>query len=253
MAMDMAMTMAAAEGRAPATLRVYGWQPPAISLGYHQSEEDVDIERCRHHGIDVVLRPTGGRAILHANELTYAVSVPPGSPFFADDIRSVYERLSLCLVRSLQLLHVDVDFERAKKTPKDFSRGELSTLCYASSVQHEIAIGRRKLVGSAQRRINGAVLQHGSILIGDDHLDIALYLAAKDDSWRQRVRQYMQKNTVSLNEVSAQPLTYDHVARALKHGFAEELGITLMDSSLSDQERQQVESLSQKFSILRTT
>ena len=252
MAIDMAMTLAASQGEAPATLRVYGWQPPTISLGYHQSEHDVDLDRCRKDHIDVVLRPTGGRAILHHNELTYAVSVPPNSPFFAEDIRSVYERLSLCLVRSLQRLDINVDFERAKKTPKDFSRGELSALCYASSVQHEIGIGRRKMVGSAQRRINGAVLQHGSILIGDEHLNISRYLAAKDEQWQQRVRDYMQKNTISLNEICPSPVTYDRLAVALKRGFEQELGITFVDSGLTQQELLHVESLKEKFAILNT-
>ena len=249
MALDMAMTQAAVAGNALPTLRVYGWRPPAISLGYHQSENDVDVARCRKDEIDVVLRPTGGRAILHQNELTYSVSIPPESIHFAPDIQSVYALISRALVAALRLLDVNVEFDRARKTPKDFSKGELSTLCYASSVKYEINIGRKKLVGSAQRRINGGVLQHGSILIGDEHLRIARYLAAKDDQWRERVRDFMKKNTVSLNQVSRSPITYAQAGAALKKGFARELGVEFVDDDFSVAELDHAEKIKQKFSI----
>jgi len=250
MALDMAMTQMVAEKKAPPTLRLYGWFPPAISLGYHQSENDVDVNRCRLDNIDVVLRPTGGRAILHANELTYAVSIPPSSPFFHQDIQSVYEIISRCLVTSLKQLGIDVDFERVKKTPKDFSRGELSTLCYASSVQNEICLGRRKLVGSAQRRIQGSVLQHGSILIGDEHLSITNYLTAPNEAWRDRVRQYMQKNTISLNQVSDSAVAYETLANTLFVGFQKELEVELQRGDISETEWRRAKQLEKKFSIL---
>ncbi len=250
MALDMAMTEAAARGEAPPTLRVYAWNPFALSLGFHQSEKDVDLQACRRDGIDVVLRPTGGRAILHANEITYAVSIPPSSQFFAPDVLSVYDLISRSLVASLKRLDINVDFERARKTPKDFSRGELSSLCYASSVQYEISIGRRKLVGSAQRRINGSVLQHGSILIGDEHLNITKYLSAKNEAWRERVKNYMEKNTTSLNAVAATALSYEPLADALRQGFQDELGIRLVENGPSAAELQHAEKLVSKFAIL---
>lgn len=252
MALDMAMTEAVAAGKVAPTLRLYSWRPWAISLGYHQSDQDVDVQRCRADHIDVVLRPTGGRAILHANELTYAVALPPSSPFFLKDVLTVYEIISRSLVRSLTLLGIDVDFERAKKTPKEFARGDLSTLCYASSVQYEIGINGRKLVGSAQRRINGSALQHGSILIGEEHLQITKYLSAKSESWRQRVKQYMQKNTISLNQVSDQKIDYNTLANALKSGFEQELGITFVEQDTSTAELQQARKIVSKFSILAT-
>lgn len=251
MAFDMAMTEAAARGETLPTLRVYAWKPYSISLGYHQSEKDIELDICRRDGVDVVLRPTGGRAILHANELTYAVSIPPASPFFNKEILAVYDMISRCLVASLRSLNINVDFERARKTPKDFSRGELSSLCYASSVQYEISIGKRKLVGSAQRRINGSVLQHGSILIGDEHLQITKYLTAKNEAWRDRVKKYMEKNTATLSEVSENPLSYDLLANALRFGFQQELGIEFIDGELSAAEQQHAQKIAPKFSILK--
>ncbi|MBN1558882.1 lipoate--protein ligase family protein [candidate division KSB1 bacterium] len=251
MALDMAMTQVVAEGHVLPTLRVYRWRPWAISLGYHQAENEVDVDRCRLDNVDVVLRPTGGRAILHAEELTYAVSIPPG-PAFSGDIQSVYSIISRCLVASLDLLGINVGFERARKTPKDFTRGELSSLCYASSVQYEINIGRRKLVGSAQRRIQGSVLQHGSILIGDAHLALVDYLAAKNGAWRERVKQYMIKNTISLNQVSPQ-VTYEALARALHDGFQRELGIEFVQTQNDDVELERARQLAPRFSILNNS
>lgn len=250
MAADMAMTLAAARGEAPATLRVYNWEQPTISLGYHQSEQDIDLNRCREDGVDVVFRPTGGRAILHHNEVTYAVVLPPSSPFYAPDIQRVYEFISRCLVRALRLLEIDVDFERSKKTPADFAHGELSTLCYASSIQYEISVNGRKLVGSAQRRINHGVLQHGSILVGDEHLNITRYLAGRDERLRQRVREYMEKNTVSLQQVSKKTIDKSQLVRSLRRAFAEELGIIFTDAPLSDSEHREAQTLQSKFAIL---
>lgn len=250
MALDMAMTKAASDGGAPPTLRVYGWRPAAISLGYHQSEKDVDLDLCRDDNIDVVLRPTGGRAILHDNELTYAVAIPPNSRFFAADIHSVYALISRALVTALRRLHIDVEFDRASRTPKDFSKGDMSTLCYASSVKYEINIGRKKLVGSAQRRINGGVLQHGSILIGDEHLEITRYLALNDDRRRNRVRTFMQENTISLNRVSEKPVNYSQIAEAMRTGFEEALAINFVAEDISEAEKREANILKKKFSIL---
>ncbi len=245
------MTEAVARDEALPTLRVYAWQPHAISLGYHQSEQDIDLKTCKKDRVDVVLRPTGGRAILHANELTYAVSIPPSSPFYDKDILAVYDVISRCLVASLKTLEINVDFERARKTPKDFSRGELSSLCYASSVQYEISIGKRKLVGSAQRRINGCVLQHGSILIGEEHLQITKYLAAKNEAWRERVKKYMHNNTASLSEITTKALSYEVMVNALRQGFRDELGIEFVDSEMSAAEVEHARKIESKFSILK--
>jgi len=250
MAADMAITQVLGREPAPPTLRVYQWSRPTISLGYHQSEKDIDLLRCSQDGIDVVYRPTGGRAILHDNEVTYAVILPPSSSFFALDIFGVYEFISRCLVHALQSLNIDADFERAKKTPDGFSRGELSTLCYASSIQYEIAIQGRKLVGSAQRRIHNSVLQHGSILLGDEHLAVAHYLAGHDDQWRHRVHQYLKKQTVSINQLTRTPVTRQQMIAALRQGFAEELRISFTDGQLSNEEMKQSELLRSKFAIL---
>lgn len=252
MALDMAMTLAASRGEAPATLRLYEWQNPTISLGYHQSETDIDLDRCRADGVDVVFRPTGGRAVLHHNEVTYSVTLPPDSPFFRADIMGVYELISRCLVRALRLLNVEVEFERSKKSAPGMAHDELSALCYASSAQYEIVVNGRKLVGSAQRRISNGALQHGSILVGDEHLNITHYLA-RDERGRRRVRDYMQRHTVSLQQVCAQPVVKQQLKALLKQAFAEELQIEFVDGVPSESECAEALKLQNKFAVLENS
>lgn len=252
MALDMAMTLAASRREAPATLRLYEWQNPTISLGYHQSEADIDLDRCRADGVDVVFRPTGGRAVLHQNEVTYAVVLPPDCPFFRADIMGVYELISRCLVRSLRMLDVDVEFERSKKSPVTLAHDELSALCYASSAQYEIVVGGRKLVGSAQRRINNGVLQHGSILVGDEHLNITHYLA-RDERGRRRVRDYMNRHTVSLQQVCLQPVVRQQLKALIKQAFVEELRVEFIDGAPAESERAEALKLKNKFAVLENS
>jgi len=252
MAIDEALAKHIGQNQSAPVLRVYGWQPPAISLGFHQSFNDIRTDLCQRDGIDVVMRPTGGRAVLHAEELTYAVIIPENSVHYRQEISSLYEILSMGILKALEYLDIHVAFERSGSTPKDFARGELSALCYATSIQHEIGFQGRKLVGSAQRRFEGSALQHGSILIGTKHLDLADYLSRGDDNWRRAVKRYMASHTVCLNELSNKPITFDQLAEAMKSGFASALNLSLVDDQLSEEELSLVEQLKEKFAPVTT-
>ena len=218
MALDVAIAHPVAPLNAKPVLRLYSWKPYAISLGFHQSVKEINTQLCARQGIDVVFRPTGGRAILHAQELTYSVMLPASSTFYHKEVLPVYDILSKCLVRGLKTLGIPVVFERSEKTPKDFSRGELSSICYASSIQHEIGVDGKKLVGSAQRRYGDTVLQHGSILLGPIHLDLPLYLSKGSEKRRQLMRSYMEKNTICLNDIDKN-ITLLSLTNAVKTGF----------------------------------
>ena len=241
MAIDRAMAFAARQPEARPTLRLYAWKPFAISLGYHQDLHEIDARTCRTDGIDIVYRPTGGRAVLHAEELTYSVIIPRHSRFYHDSIAAIYRMISECLLSAFYLLDIPAQFDRAQKTPKNFHKGDYAALCYASSVQHEIGIQGRKLVGSAQRRIDGVVLQHGSILIGPKHLDITTYLGRSDERWQRAVRRYMESHTIYLNKISPSPVRYEQAASAVISGFHRTLGIELIPLPLNPTETGQVE------------
>ena len=248
MALDVALAKTSATDIKP-ILRFFSWKPAAISLGFHQSINDINIELCVEKGVDVVVRPTGGRAILHASELTYSVILPHSSQYFHRDILPVYDIISKSLVIGLQNLGLPVVFERAEKTPKDFSKGELSSICYATSVQHEIGIDGKKLVGSAQRRFENAVLQHGSILIGLDHLDLPLFLTRGDEKRREAMRTFMEKKTICLSQFGT--FSYKMIAESIKKGFEQSLNIEFVNDNPSAQELENAEGLLEKYSAFQ--
>ncbi len=166
MAVDEAIMRSVAEGMSLPTLRFYGWEPPCVSVGYSQSvRKEVDLDRCRERGYTWVRRPTGGLAILHIDELTYSVVAPRGEARVAGDIITSYRRLSLGLVEGLRTLHggvVQADLMEAD------GGLEKSAACFDVPSHYEVTAYGRKLVGSAQVRRNGVVLQHGALPLEGD-------------------------------------------------------------------------------------
>jgi len=163
MGRDTALLSEVAEGNRPA-LRLYRWATPALSLGRFQSDDEVDHAACRRLGVAVVRRPTGGKALLHGADLTYAVAIP--RPEGADgSVDAVYCRLAGALVAGLAGLGVDAAI--ARHDPSDASGARVSPgpVCFTSMQGADLRVGDRKLCGSAQVRRGGAVLQHGSILL----------------------------------------------------------------------------------------
>ncbi len=163
LALDDAIFASVRAGGAPPTLRLYGWSPPALTIGYGQDRDrDVDLAACAAAGVEVLRRSTGGRAVLHDREVTYSVAAPAGLPPFGRTLDEACEAVSSALVVALHLLGVAgaraADGLRASGAPR-------SADCFAVASPHEVEAGGRKLVGSAQRREGGAFLQHGSIAL----------------------------------------------------------------------------------------
>ncbi len=208
-----------AETSAP-VLRFFRWQPWAVSLGFHQPEDAVNREACRERGFDVVRRPTGGRAILHAEELTYSVVLPLGKPGL-QSMHEAYQAVNMSLLRGLRLFGVDADYQRSQSVTGPVS----SVPCFSTSARYEIEWRGRKLVGSAQRRYQSghreAVLQHGSILTGPAHKEIAELLSGVDSS---RVRLALDQKTVDLGEATGHAVDYGILADCLRKGFEEVMG-----------------------------
>ncbi len=175
MALDEAL-MTRARQSGEWALRVYAWSAPTISLGRNQSAmRHYDRERIRREGLAVVRRPTGGRAILHHREITYSVT---GPALHAGSERESYGRITRLLVRALENLGV-----RATVAPRrERARAPDATPCFERPGEGELTFEGRKLAGSAQWRSDGALLQHGSILVGDDQGRLAQFaMAAQPD------------------------------------------------------------------------
>ena len=212
-------------------LRLYRWQPWAISLGYNQSEGAIDAERCRADGIDVVRRPTGGRAILHAEELTYCVAM------YAErkSVMAVYNDISRSLVRGLALMGVEVSLQRSQPDFPAAYREASSIPCFTSSARYEIEHRGRKLVGSAQRRFSGGardvVLQHGSILCGTAHRRLADYLRLEDSRALGRIRGELSAKTTDLAEILGREVDIGELKACIRRGFELEWDIEFTEGS----------------------
>ncbi len=212
-----------AEGGDP-VLRLFRWKPWAISLGYNQSREDLDEGACRADGIDIVRRPTGGRAILHAEELTYSVVMREGRR----SVLQVYNEISAALVRGLALFGVEASLQKSQPDFHEAYRHPSSVPCFASSARYEIEWKGRKLVGSAQRRFTeegeDVVLQHGSILCGPAHRRLADYLASRDPEVIRRVRRSLEEKTADLAGITGRDVDLARLAECIRRGFAMERG-----------------------------
>lgn len=225
MAMDQALAEAAASGEAPPTLRFYRWQPPAVSLGRHQPIADVDAETVHRLGYEIVRRPTGGRAILHTDELTYAVTAAADEPRVSGSLMDAYLRLSNALLSGLQKVGLTAD----KAAGHVRAGPNVSAACFEVPSAYEITAHGRKLIGSAQSRRAGYVLQHGSLpLVGDIGRLVDVLALPADE--RTRLRAELVNRACTLAEALGVDeddphLEFKHVAQAIIQGFSELLNL----------------------------
>jgi lipoyl(octanoyl) transferase len=230
MAVDEALLEGVAAGRCPSTLRFYSWAPACLSLGYFQSFDVVDVDGCRARRVDIVRRPTGGRAILHDNELTYSVTLPASVLGHDAGIVPSYHRLSLALQAGLQDLGVPATLAPATAT----QGAEHGPICFDRPSAHEILLGGRKLVGSAQVRRGGALLQHGSIVIEPriDALLGCLRISEADRGPAARAR--LHNSVAGLAEVG--DLDPTRLAKVLAAAFGRQFGVRVIPGRLQRDE-----------------
>ncbi len=231
MAIDEAILWAVAEGKSRPTLRFYGWQPPCLSIGYSQSmESEVDVDRCREAGIGLVRRATGGRSILHADELTYSVVAPQVEPRVAGGVIESYRRLSAGLVTGLRGLDLAVTQVEAAN-----NKGE-SAACFDAPSNYEITVGGKKLVGSAQVRKKRGVLQHGSLPLEGDIARIFDFLKVPSEERREELKHELRARATSLELALGYSVPFEEVARHIAAGFAQALNLRLIPGQLSEHE-----------------
>lgn len=236
MAIDEAIMQAVADGAAPPTIRFYGWSPPCLSLGYFQDREKaVDLEACELLGVDCVRRPTGGRAVLHEHEVTYAVIVPEAHPLMPKGVTESYRVLSQGILWGLRDLGCAAELSQGKKE-RDRS---LSAACFDAASWYELVVEGKKLVGSAQMRQNKVILQHGSLLLRFDPAKLVYLLFGEKNFHKLSLIQGLTNTVAALEEVLGREVSFDEVVDALSMGWEETLGITLVAAELTPQERQQ--------------
>ena len=236
MAVDESIAEAAAAGDVAPTLRFYRWQRPTVSLGRFQKTSDVDETRIAEHGYDLVRRATGGRAILHVDELTYSVAGPITDQHMAGGVMDAYLRFSNALLSGLTTLGL-----KAEKAGASARAGrELSAACFEIPSAYEITAGGRKLMGSAQSRRQGYVLQHGSLPLWGDVARLVEVLALPCAA-KEHLRQQLRRQAVTLAEAlelspDSDQLDFPRLAAAMADAFASSLGQDLEPGTLSPNE-----------------
>jgi lipoate-protein ligase A len=221
---DMAILNEVSQGLALPTLRFYSWNPAALSLGYFQKPENIaDISACSRLGIDIVKRPTGGRALLHHRELTYSVVVPESHRLIPRGVLPSYKFFSGAIVNGLRELGVLTDMASGASRGK----GLLPGACFDSPSAYEIQVAGKKVVGSAQVRKNGVLLQHGSILL---ELSLDLYSQVLCDSSERKKERYMDElgnRAAGLTDLGYS-VTADEIYLAVSKGFSELLNVDFL-------------------------
>lgn len=240
-ARNMAVDAALLGAEVP-TLRLYGWSPACLSLGYGQRARVVDAARLAEAGWDIVRRPTGGRAILHVDELTYSLALPADHPVAEGGILASYQRISQALQAGLRHLGV-LSQADAQTQPNDI----LNPVCFETPSHYEITFGGKKLIGSAQVRRKSGVLQHGSLPLGGALTRICDVLAYPDEAERQAAKQAVQAHATTVSAVlGGQPVAWETAAQALISGFEEGFGIALQPDVLTSQELLEADRLTEQ-------
>lgn len=213
MKFDFERTEACANGDSLPMFRLYGWNPWCVSLGFNQKETDVNSDACSVKGFDIVRRPTGGRAVLHANELTYSVvmNLPEGKT-----VHDVYRDIHVILLNSFKCLAdgnsslEDLDFEKSQPDFREFyKQSGVSVACFASSARYEIALKGKKIVGSAQRLFGNTLLQHGSILLADGHEQLADVAVVQSEQAKDVLKKYIINHSATLEEALMKKVSFE--------------------------------------------
>ncbi len=239
MAVDEALMKSCRNYKSPPVVRFYRWSPPGLSLGYNQEfTKEVDREACNLRGVDVVRRLTGGRAILHDDELTYSIIVRKDDGILPEGILESYKVISKGIIKGLKNTGLNAELkaiERGKKSPKGFSAA-----CFDAPSWYEVIVGNKKLVGSAQTRQKGVILQHGSIPFSLDADMLFSILNIRDTEVRNRLkRRFMQKAT-AINQELGYKVNLNVFKESLKSGWEKVFAINLKNSELLPRERKWV-------------
>lgn len=249
MALDEALLILSEEKHIPPTLRIYQWEPEAVSIGYSQKiEKTLDLKKCKEKNIDVVRRLTGGRAVLHDNDLTYSICASRSYfDLLGVSINETYKRIGLAFLKSMGFLNIKGEWERRSSRGNELTSYEFSKPCFSSSIKYEIKVDGKKLIGSAQRRFKASFIQHGSIPLGEQSFDLADLLPEIDEERKQKIKLRLEKNSVSLQDLLSSNLDINQILSAIKSGFSSFFSVDLKDNGLDTEELKLIDKLIPKY------
>ena len=239
MAVDESILEHIGRGESIPTLRLYAWAPPCLSLGHAQPFSDIDINRLKQRGWEVVRRATGGRAILHTDELTYSIIAPSNEPQVEGSILESYNRLAQALLLAVKNLELPVEIKEGKineaATP--------NPVCFEVPSAYEITVNGKKLIGSAQARKKEGVLQHGSLPLTGDLTRICQALTFENESAREDASTRLLERATTVESAVGVGISWENAAQAFVHAFEVQLGLNFERKELSASESNRAEEL----------
>lgn len=240
MAVDEAILESVYSGDSMPTLRLYAWQPACLSLGLAQPFEEVDLQTLIKNGWDIVRRPTGGRAILHVDELTYAVIAPETEPRVAGGVLKSYLSLSSALLEALRLIGLNPE---ANQEDSNATSDKPNPVCFEVPSNYEITVNGRKLIGSAQARRKEGVLQHGALPLHGDLTRIIQALRFEDNQAAQKAQTRLLAHATTVERELGVAPSFTEVKEAFKDAFQRTLNLDLQPGELSKSTRRRAEAL----------
>ncbi|NJP37647.1 lipoate--protein ligase family protein [Alkalicoccus luteus] len=233
------------EGHIPPVIRFYEWDPASLSLGYFQRvDRDIDTEAVKHHGAGLVRRPTGGRAVLHEDELTYSIIVKEDHPGIPAGITEAYRVLSGGLLLGFKNMGLEAGFSipRTEEEKADL-KSPRSAVCFDAPSWYEMVVNGRKIAGSAQTRQKGVILQHGSIIRSFDEEKLFDMFLFKSEKIRRRMQAGFRSKATPMEELMDHVPSAAEMRAAFVRGFEEDLNIQLTEWKLSMAQEDQVRKL----------
>lgn len=242
MAVDEAILESVYSGDSPATLRLYAWEPACLSLGLAQPFNEVDTAALSSRGWDLVRRPTGGRAILHVDELTYAVIAPETEPRVKGGVLESYLRLSKALLESLRILGLSPE---ANEQTQNGDSTKPNPVCFEVPSNYEITVKGKKLIGSAQARRKSGILQHGALPLTGDLTRIIRALRFTDDASEMSAKQRLLAHATTVEKELGSAPEWREASAAFQKAFQTKLNLNLENGTLSESENQRAQELMQ--------
>lgn len=225
MAVDEAVLEAVAEGKQLPTLRLYGWSPSAVTIGYFQSlDEEIDSEVCKKDGVPVIRRITGGGAVYHDKEITYSFIIPENHGLIVKDILASYKQISQGVIEGLKEFGLDVQFVPL----------------------NDLIISDKKVSGNAQTRKQKIILQHGTLLLDVDVRKMFSLLKVSDEKIRDKMITNVEERVTSLKQQLGKEVSFAAVQAALIQGFSSALDVEFVPSVLSSEEQKRALEIQQE-------
>ncbi len=235
MALDEAIATSVRNRKAPPTLRFYSWDRPSLSIGSFQKTADLDLDYCRQNSIPFVRRQTGGRAILHGDELTYSFSVRTDKEPFSKGLMQSYGRISSAFNLAFQKIGIHVESKMQRE------RGRVLTsnpLCFESSSYGELLLNNRKIVGAAQKRWKDGLLQQGAIPYSTCDKEMLAGVFGR--------RALVAENSLHGLKEIVLDVSDQNFRKAVQEAFEETFSISLLTSHPETAEQQLAEELEQQ-------